>query len=157
MGKKEDSRCTGSDSSTPPPRWSGEDDGFPQRPILSRKISDGKWVEKTRAEDVARVDIKKQMRDLIEDGWQKTDSYGRPDGKKVTVKDLVLEYMNAHDRYDSRGTWMQKTLQSLLTETLQKVVAPEIEAARKAFKDMLDTSIREKLTNALREAMGLKL
>jgi len=103
-----------------------------------------------------RDKIKAAAEETFAQGWAKTDEYGRPTGQTRTVRDMILEHLNARDRYSSNGSWLEKTLTELMRETIQKVVQPEIEAAKKAFKEMLDVSIRDKLATALREAMGLK-
>jgi hypothetical protein len=108
------------------------------------------------ATEVVRDKIQVAAAEVFATGWTKTDEYGRPSEIKKTVRDMILEHLTARDTYSSRGTWMEKMLNEHLASTIRVSVQPEIDAAKKMFKEMLDGSIRDKLSTALREAMGLK-
>jgi hypothetical protein len=108
------------------------------------------------ATEVVRDKIQAAAAEVFATGWTKTDEYGRPKEKSLTVRDMILEHLTSRDRYSGAGTWMERMLNEHLAATIKEVVQPEIDAAKKAFKEMLDGSIRDKLSAALREAMGLK-
>src|SRR6476661_116380 len=58
--------------------------------------------------------------DVFTNGWKKTDEYGREQGKTVTVRDMVLGYLTATDRYSSSGQWMEKTAKELFSQFFAK-------------------------------------
>lgn len=105
---------------------------------------------------VAQDEIAKVVREAIAEGWEQIDHYGRGSGKRVKAKDLVVEYLTSRDRYSSSGQWLERRSGELFNELFRKEIDPLVAEAKKMFKDMLDSSIRDKLAGALREAMGLK-
>lgn len=116
-------------------------------------------VEKLVA-SVAQDEVRKRIAAAIDDvfatGWHKTDSFGRAEGGAKTVRDLILEFLTARDRYSSDGQWIERTTREQFNVVFMKEINPEIVKAKQVFKEMLDTTIRDRLALAIREAMGLK-
>jgi hypothetical protein len=115
-------------------------------------------VEKL-AGKIATEEIRRRIAAAIDDvfatGWRKTDEYGREQGKVETVKDMILGYLKSSDRYSSAGQWIEKATREAFNAYFSKEIEPEVRAAKQRFKEMLDSTIHDRLATALREAMGL--
>jgi hypothetical protein len=90
----------------------------------------------------------------IKEGWQATDSYGRPT-KRVTVESIVIEQLTQSDSYD-RTTWIHAQVKKHLATMIDAAMKSEVDAARAELRKQLDAVLKAKISETIRDAVGLK-
>ncbi len=91
--------------------------------------------------------------EVLDEGWQKTDRYGNPEGKKVTLRGRIEESFNT-----SKGYGQQSMIEILLSEQFNKIMREEFSAqiakARAKLQKMIDDEVMEKIGKAFKAAIG---
>lgn len=95
------------------------------------------------------------VNDLMVNGWDKTDEYGRSSGK-VTVRSLIVAYLTNTDRYGDRKTKMEQWVDDIVKEAMKAELAPLIEEAKKRIRTALEGNVTEAIRSALLAGMGLR-
>lgn len=98
--------------------------------------------------------VRGEVEDVLRNGWKKTDDWGR-ELKSVTIRDMAIDYVNGKDGSYDRDMRLSKIMKETLEQAIRGELGKEIAAAKEAFKQMLDESLRAKLAEALRVALGL--
>lgn len=127
------------------------------RKLIDQKISAlaQEYVRNT-LDDTIRARISATVDAVIADGWQQTNSYGEPSGKRITLKERVSDLLlKAQDRYD-RSNWLDKQIKAAAEGVLTKEFKAEIDAAKAKVRAELDAVLTGKVTEALKSAIGLK-
>jgi len=99
--------------------------------------------------------VEAEVRQVIEEGWQKTDDYGTPKGETLTLKHRVSEILNARTDSYQRETRIEKMAREAIEKALDKVFKDEIEKARVAFRAQIDGVLQAKLRESLATSLGL--
>lgn len=103
--------------------------------------------------------IETAVKACLDEGWRKTDQYGSPTGPKMTLKDRISETLNKlTDRYGSHNgkLLVDSLIESGITAAMNAEFAPAIAAAKVKFVALLDGSLTQKLTEALKSGLGLR-
>lgn len=98
--------------------------------------------------------LRPAVAEIIAEGWQETNRYGEPQGRKLDLKARVSEMLNKNDGYD-RLPFIQKTAQEILDKALRAELGALIEEAKKKFRDQIDGVLQAKFKEALQGALGL--
>jgi len=109
------------------------------------------------ANEVIADKLRAQAEAIIADGWTETDGYGRTTRVR-TLRDLMTDLLTkpSGDSYSrNREPFATKVIKEALSAAITKNFAADIAAAQKELKGMLDASVKEKLANALKQALGL--
>lgn len=87
---------------------------------------------------------------VLHEGWQLTNSYGEPNGRKVTLESRVREFLmgKPNDYNDPMTTVFRESL----TKALQGEMGLLIKEATEKLRAQLDGSIQEKLRAAVTSA-----
>jgi hypothetical protein len=102
---------------------------------------------------VTEETIRPTVERVLKEGWQPTNEWGHPRGAKVTLEQRVGAIVIGDDRYDSMLNRMTKDIvERELKGDLSKVMA----AAAARFRAVVDKTLGEKLSAAMRDAAGLK-
>jgi len=113
-------------------------------------VVDKAFREVVEARVTAAVDA------ILTEGWQPTDGYGRADGPKKTLKDLVLGMLTARDRYDNNRSYLDKSIADNVDKVLRGELGKAIEEAKAKVRETLDHAVMTKLQQALKEGLGLQ-
>jgi hypothetical protein len=116
---------------------------------LKDSVSEG--VAKQAAE-ISAEKLTPLVDDVLLNGFMSDDGYGRT--KTQTVKSLIASFFTSSDNY--RDSWAKKRTEELLNEAMKKEFQPQIDAAKKTLRERLDYILGEKVSLAVREAVGLK-
>lgn len=107
-----------------------------------------------QASEISKEKLTPLVDDVLTNGFTSTDGYDRKSTK--TVKQMIAEHFtSSRDGYGG-GSWVQKRIEAVLTETMKAEFQPQIDAARKTLRERLDHILGEKVSLAVREAVGLK-
>jgi hypothetical protein len=111
-----------------------------------------------RARELVDEKIRETLAAVLEEGWQATDEWGGPKGPKVTLRQriskVVTSFLSEPDRYD-RETPAQKLIKEAIAAELKGKVGEELERARVALREQVDTVLQAKLRESLSSALGL--
>lgn len=111
------------------------------------------------AKDVAREPVEREVRRLLDEGWQGTDQYGQRQAVKHTLSTFVLGLFTTpiNDGYSGTkgATHVQKIAAKIVDEYVHKELSAEIAKVREALKAQVDGIIAGKFVEALRNAVGL--
>lgn len=93
---------------------------------------------------------------VVADGWQATNAYGEPTDNKKTIKERIADELtrkgyNQGKPYRRVEQIAAETIESALRSDFQK----EIDDLRSSFRAALDGQLKDKLTGALKTALGL--
>jgi hypothetical protein len=103
-----------------------------------------------------RTRIGEAVEETIREGWIKTDEYGAPRGKRVTLKDRVGEILNERDRYHSPSdTHLDARVKKAVDEVMTGAFKKEVDGAVAKLRAQLDAAVTGKFTDAIKKAMGL--
>lgn len=92
---------------------------------------------------------------VLEEGWTKTDEYGRPTGQKVTFAERVHGILCERGTYERNGR-IDRLVTELAERALNKEMKPEIDAAKLKVQELLNGTLSAKLLQAMKEGVGLK-
>jgi hypothetical protein len=114
------------------------------RPALERAVS--------RLADEA---LRPAVAAAIEEGWQPTDSYGRPNGPHQTLKDRLSAFL------DTKNQWSDRTLIGSITREVIEAAYKadlngEIAKLKEGFRKQVDEALQAKFRDALAESVGIK-
>lgn len=105
---------------------------------------------------VTNEHITTAVKSIMEEGWQKTNSYGEPTGPKVTLKDRVSELLTSvRDSY-SRKSWIDELVEKHVAAVYERDFKVAIEETRAKFRALLDGKIAASVQDALKSALGLR-
>lgn len=105
-------------------------------------------------EAITAAAVERAVGDLLENGWPKTDSYGKETGR-MTVKELVLKGLTEHNSYD-RETKAFTLAKRFFEEAIKKDIDPLIKETQQKLRALLNTKVDEALRTALLSALGLR-
>ncbi len=88
--------------------------------------------------------------EVLAEGWEVTDSYGRKTGTTRHVKDFILEYIN--DRDDYRNP-LKRRFREAIDSELKSELGKLLEEVKTRLRKMIDKEIAAKLRGALTEAL----
>jgi hypothetical protein len=91
----------------------------------------------------------------IQEGWQPTDNYGRPNGPCQTLKDRLSAFL------DEKKQWNDRTLIGGITREVIEAAYKadlngEIARLRDGFRKQVDEALQVKFRDALAESVGIK-
>jgi hypothetical protein len=104
-------------------------------------------------------EIGERVTSILEDGWPVTSSYGEHTGKTVTVRELILKKLDTPvgDSYDrTRKSLVAHLVAQAVEGALGKELKAELERAKAEIRAAVDGLIKEKLTETLRAALGIR-
>lgn len=121
-------------------------------------------MERTRravdeaVKEVTGEHVRAAVAAILEEGWQKTNSYGEPTGPKMDLKARIGALLvEVQDTYSSnRRPWIENIVREQVDKTFAAVFAKEIEGAKAKFRAALDGTISAKLQESLKSALGLR-
>jgi hypothetical protein len=97
---------------------------------------------------------------VLAEGWQPTDQWGEPSGKKITlrarVSKRVSEYLEEKERYQDK-TPAQKLIDEAIAAELRGEAGKVLEAARAKLREQVDGVLQAKLREVLASSLGLKV
>jgi hypothetical protein len=111
--------------------------------------------------------LEKEVNDLLDAGWQPYDRWGKPQGPKVTLHELVTKYImtevdqhgrDSSDRYADSGKrqrilwFVEKAINSIFDKEMQSV----IEKFRKTVRERFDAKLAADVAETLKSAIGLR-
>jgi len=111
---------------------------------------------------IVREKVEPMVVEAIERGWAEHTRWGDPTGKRVTLKERVDELLRKKGDRGSIGvnrgskTLLEDVATQVITATLEKEMKQELADAKKAFRQQVDDILAGKLTEALRDAVGLR-
>ncbi len=114
---------------------------------------------------VLEEEVAKATQAILAEGFQGTDSYGRPKGERKTVASYVLEYFTTvvnqwgeesrtHDRDSKQRIF--RSADKLVEEYLKKEIEPELAKLKQRCKDAMNTDVVGKIRESLMSGLGLK-
>lgn len=116
------------------------------------------------ADEVVRERLANELDICLEEGWKKTDNYGKSCGGTVTLKDRIVEYLN-NSHYGSSKQNGEKILREILDNKTKAAVAEFVVQLRKRLQDETDamikkrvnadTVIAEQLAESVKELFGV--
>lgn len=94
---------------------------------------------------------------ILAEGFQQTDSYGQPKGVHKSVAAFVLEYLQGKsDSYGRGKERIYEMADKLVSDYLQKHIAPELEKLKTRCVEALDASVSGKIREAVIAGLGLR-
>jgi phenylpyruvate tautomerase PptA (4-oxalocrotonate tautomerase family) len=105
---------------------------------------------------LAEEALRPAIAEVIANGWQKTDSYGQPQGPKQSLAQRITEFLFERDRYSGNGTVIDKVFKEELDKALKTEAGKAFQEALASFKGKVDTEINGRIISAVRSVMGLK-
>lgn len=123
---------------------------------IEKAINDGirPALEKTLS-DLTMDALRPAVAAAIEEGWQPTDGYGRPDGPRLTLKDRISMILETKNRYNDRSS-LDEIANTVIKDAYKKDLNGEIERLREGFRKQVDEALQVKFKNAIAEAVGIK-
>ena len=115
----------------------------------------GKMVTEKGREITERM-LTPMVQQVISDGFPQTDVWGAHKGPPIALRDFIRQQLT-YKLPNNRESWVSKTLETVLRDTIGKEMAKEIALAKKQFRKAVDDRLGEKLAQAAREAAGLRL
>ena len=112
-------------------------------------------VEESVAQ-ICREVIKPEIVRTVEEGWQRTNSYGENVGGKIGIKDRIGDMLNAKDGYNRDRTWIQKIAEETISKHLKDDFQKEINEAATALRKKLEGLVNDKFVTALKSSLGLR-
>lgn len=111
-------------------------------------------------DDSVRARIALEVDRVLTNGWPITDEYGRDSGQRRTLSSIVLDAL-AQQTPDRFGHNRPEAIPVMVTrEVLHRRLGAEFEkevaAAREAFRAQVDETIRGKISDILRNALGMR-
>lgn len=97
--------------------------------------------------------------EVLATGWVVTDNYGNRKGDNVDLKGRISELLmkQESDGYNSpKRTVAEQIAKKIIEEAFHGSFKAEIERARVALRDQVDTLVQAKLTETLKASLGLK-
>jgi len=105
-----------------------------------------------QASEISKEKLLPLVDDVLVNGFTSSDGYGRSETK--TVKQLIASYF-AVGQYQS-DSWVKRRLDEQFNTIMKAEFQPAIDAARKTLREKLDHILGEKVSLAVREAVGLR-
>lgn len=103
-----------------------------------------------------------QICEVIANGWEVHTPYGGKTGKKVTLSERILEYLNELVDQDGRPssyggqTRYRRIFTEMVNKTFNKELAKVVEEFRVEAKKVLDDEFKGRLTKALKEIFSVR-
>lgn len=117
------------------------------------QIAADAFKEAVNTEATARIQA------ILDEGWQETSTWGEKTGKRVTIREMIVEKLGEKvgQGYDRPGkSLIRHLVGEAVKGALGKELAAELEKAKNEIRDAVDGLIKEKLTETLRAALGLR-
>lgn len=93
--------------------------------------------------------------DLIQNGWTKTDNYGREVGDRVTIKGLVIDYLTKpKDSYHPARAF--KMADDLIEKHYKEDLKELVEQCKQRLRNLLNTKLDDALRSALLSSLGIR-
>lgn len=103
--------------------------------------------------------VKSAIASLLTEGWQQTDTWGKPQGEKITLRDLIRERLDKPmgGDYDSRnkGPLLLRVLKDIVEEEVRSHTRAVIDPEIKAFKATLQAKQNAAIIETVRQVAGL--
>jgi hypothetical protein len=115
----------------------------------------GKSVQSV-ADKLTEERIREEVADLLKEGWTPTNGYGEPMGKPITLRERVRSVFDSPSGNYDRETLAQKWIRDAVNGALAKVVAEEVEGARKRLRDAFDDVLKLKFADTMRKMLGVE-
>lgn len=108
-------------------------------------------------DEIGREHVKKAVVAALDEGWQETNNYGEPTGKKLGVKGRIAALLDKQEGdYNKRMTRADKIAGEVIDSALRDQFGEELKAARDRFKKQLDDVVAAKFTETIKSALGLR-
>jgi hypothetical protein len=111
-----------------------------------------------RIDAVGQEEIRKRVVEALETGFRRTNSFGEPTGETITLKERLAAMLSKAESsgYRETQTVVDRITREEIEKALRGAFATEISNAAKAFRAKVDAVLTGKLTEALKQAMGLR-
>lgn len=129
------------------------------------------WTERLEAKFESRFDaeirarfaviadetIRAAVAEALVSGFRATNGYGEPIGEPESLKARIGKMLTERSGgYHDGGPRIEVIAKEIIEKAAYKELREEFDAARAAFRAKVDGVLAAKLTEALREAVGLK-
>lgn len=131
-------------------------------------------VEKAREMAIARIDeridemieelgaelgkkaVAEQLKKSLEEGWQRTNTYGESVGARISLKDRVSELLVQPTSYGSSRKWLDEQVTEQVQKVLREHFDAELKAAKAKFAKMVDDAVMGSWLKSVKEALGVR-
>ena len=102
--------------------------------------------------------IEATLLQTIDAGWRKTDSWGEPTGKTITLGQMIRDILEKETKAGSRDrpSWLQTEVASIVRQVVSESLKDEIVNARKQFCAAVDEVLEKTIKENLARTLGLK-
>lgn len=102
--------------------------------------------------------LRPKIEELLTNGWRKTNQYGEPKGTETLTEYIRGQLtIGAPDQYSRRQQSLAgQLLENTISAFIKQEMGPEIEKFKKALRSRLDDVLKGKVTEAMRQAVGLR-
>lgn len=100
-------------------------------------------------------EIDKAVATAINEGWAASNRYGEPNGRVITTKERVSEWLAEKTHYHNRISRREAALAKAVNAAIDKEFAGELKEIRESFRAQVDAALKAKLGETLRSALGL--
>lgn len=122
---------------------------------LDKRVADAvEAAVASTAEKLARERLEAECERVLTEGWQKTDQYGAPQGKVMSLKDRMSEMLNRTTGYNSQR-WADELIQKAMTDHFGRAFRDESNALLNKFRAQADELLSSKIAEMLKSALGL--
>lgn len=127
---------------------------------IKRRINERLDGLATKAfEEAVTAEVGVRVQAILDAGWPVTSLWGEHTGKRVTIRELILEKLQTKVVDSYRGT--RKTLvEHLVGQAVEGALGKELQAelarAQAELRAAVDGAVTERLSETLRTALGLR-
>lgn len=149
------------DDPTPvPTRWDRKAIGKHLRTYFEGKVDElARQAVRDGIDDAIRARIAEAVDAVLSEGWQQTNNYGEPSGKKLDLKARISELLTTArgDGYSGRKpALMEEHVQKAVEGFLSKELTPVIDEAKASLKRQLDAKVMKVVADTITNAVGLR-
>jgi hypothetical protein len=129
---------------------------------IREKITDRVREETSKLVDqITHEQIKSRIEEVITDGWEDFDSYGKSKGSKTLaqrVDEILQGVVNSRGGYSSQGKpRIEKLVADAVENYLNNTLREDLVVARESFKTQVNTVLQAKLGEVLGRSLGLDI
>lgn len=110
--------------------------------------------------DAARLAAEEHVRPLVkkilDEGWQTTNQWGEPTGKRIQLADMLREELFKKDTYNSKAGVAYQLFKDELDKALKGPLKAELDKAQQMVRDLVSEEVMGRFRKALKDGLGLK-
>lgn len=133
-------------------------------PVLKevRDRVDDKIDDMVRAEIRAAIDkvVEERIVPMIDGPWPLTNNYGERTGKTASLREIIVEKLTVPRGDSGYGrrpkTLVEELIENAVTAALNGALGAELKKAQEQIKTAVDDTIKTRLTETLKSALGLR-